>query len=295
MPQILIIGKNSFIGTNFKRFSYYKDFVDEISLIENKPEEIDFSKYDVVLHLAAIVHQSKRVPENQYFEINRDLCLKVAELAAKAGVKQFVFLSTHKVYGSSDRKQILRNETDECKPADAYGKSKYEAEIELRKLENYDFIVSVVRCPVVYGDGVKGNIRKLIRLIECCPILPFDKINNRRNFIYTENLVGFIDRIIKLRASGTFVVKDEGALSTTELVCFIAKNFGKRMIMFKLPGIFIRVMNYFAPSLVESLFYSMDFNNKKTKEVLGFTPEITPEEGIHRMIEAYKEKKYGLS
>ncbi|HCI56300.1 MAG TPA: NAD-dependent epimerase/dehydratase family protein [Bacteroidales bacterium] len=290
MPRILIIGKSSFIGTNFKRFSSYKYYIDEISLIENKPEAIDFSKYDVVLHLAAIVHQSKRMPENQYFEINRDLCLKVAELAAKAGVKQFVFLSTLKVYGSSDSKPILRDETDECKPADAYGKSKYEAEIGLRKLENKDFTVSVLRCPVVYGDGVKGNIKKLLRLIECCPILPFGKINNRRNFIYTENLVGFIDRIIELKASGTFVVKDEGALSTTELVYHLAKNFGKKIIMFKLPGIFLRIIDYFAPNYVESLFYSMNFNNEKTKEALGYTPEITSKEGIRRMIEDYKEK-----
>lgn len=90
MTKVLITGANSFVGTNFQFFSKYKD-VEEISLFENKPEDINFGKYDVVLHLAAIVHQSKKIPESEYFNVNRDLCLRVAKNAKKAGIKQFVF------------------------------------------------------------------------------------------------------------------------------------------------------------------------------------------------------------
>ncbi len=100
MTKILITGANSFIGINFQRFSRYND-IEEVSLLKNKPEELKLSKYDVILHLAAIVHQSKKIPESDYFFVNRDLCIRTAEQAKKEGVKQFIFLSTLKVYGEN--------------------------------------------------------------------------------------------------------------------------------------------------------------------------------------------------
>ena len=142
MNRILITGTNSFVGTNFRRFSKYKD-IDEISLLENKPENINFTGYDIVLHLAAIVHQSKKISDEMYFSINRDLCLKVAEQAKKGKVRHFIFLSTVKVYGDFDSATKIWNEDSICIPDDSYGKSKLEAEIGLRKLEDSDFTVSV--------------------------------------------------------------------------------------------------------------------------------------------------------
>ncbi|MCX6254225.1 MAG: NAD-dependent epimerase/dehydratase family protein, partial [Bacteroidia bacterium] len=203
MSKILITGSNSFVGTNFRKFSQYKE-IDEISLFNNNPEDIDFSRYDVVLHLAAIVHQSKKIPESEYFNVNRDLCLRIAENAKKAGIKQFVFLSTLKVYGDFVPDLDLRNENSRCFPNDAYGKSKYEAEIGLKKFEDVNFTVSIIRTPLVYGEGVRANMLSIIKLVDSFPLLPFGKISNKRNFTYIENLVGFIDRIIEKKASGTF-------------------------------------------------------------------------------------------
>ena len=138
MTKVLITGANSFVGTNFRKFSQYTD-IEEISLFDTRPEDIEFSKYDVVLHLAAIVHQSKKIAEAEYFRVNRDLCLRVAEQAKKRGIRQFVFLSTLKVYGEFVNGSELRNEDSECFPDDAYGKSKYSAEIGLKKLEDETF------------------------------------------------------------------------------------------------------------------------------------------------------------
>src|SRR5450759_4076326 len=126
MIRILITGTNSFVGKNFLKYSTFKD-VDEIYLFENKPCEIDFSKYDVVIHLVAIVHQTKRIPEEEYFRVNKDLCLEVAKHAKDAGIKQFIFLSTVKVYGEFIHGSIPWNEFSECHPDDSYGISKYEA------------------------------------------------------------------------------------------------------------------------------------------------------------------------
>jgi nucleoside-diphosphate-sugar epimerase len=290
MPKILITGSNSFIGTNFAKYSCYKDEVKEISLIENKPEEIDFSKYDVVLHLAAIVQQKSRIPENQYFHINRDLCLNVAFHAKKRGIKQFVYLSTLKVFGSSTFGENHYDETSACFPNNAYSKSKLEAEDGLKSLATDNFVVSVIRPPIVYGDDGKGNIRRLIRLVDFYPVLPFNKILNKRNFIYIENLIGYIDRIIERKASGTFIVKDEDSLSTTELIKLISRFLEKKVYLFKLPGFLFRIFHFFFPEIMESLYYSMEFNNDRTKHGLDYSPGYTTEEGIRKTIEFYRYK-----
>ena len=168
MTKVLITGANSFVGTNFIKYSQFRD-TEEISLLNKRPEDIDFEKYDVVLHLAAIVHQSKKITEAEYFRVNRDLCLRVAEHAKKRGIRQFVFLSTLKVYGEFVNGSDLRNEDSECFPDDAYGRSKYSAEIELKKLEDEHFILSIIRTPLVYGEGVKANMINLVKLVDLFP------------------------------------------------------------------------------------------------------------------------------
>ena len=139
MPRILITGANSFVGNNIICCSKYRD-LEEISLLDKKPEEINFKGIDVVIHLAAIVHQSKKIKEAEYFKINRDLCFRVAESAKKSGVNQFIFLSTVKVYGDNLPDSGTLNEDSPCLPADSYGKSKREAELLLRQIEDTGFI-----------------------------------------------------------------------------------------------------------------------------------------------------------
>ena len=290
MTKVLITGANSFVGTNFQFFSQYKD-VEEISLFENKPEDINFGKYNVVLHLAAIVHQSRKIPESEYFNINRDLCLRVAEHAKKAGIKQFVFLSTVKGYGEFVPKFGLCNENSKCIPDDAYGKSKYEAELGLKKMEDVNFTVSVIRTPLVYGEGVKANMLSIVKLVDSFSLLPFGKIDNKRNFTYTENLVGFIDQIIEECASGIFIAKDENAISTTELVNYLSKHLGKKVILFKLSQIFTRIGAFFIPGIFDRLYGSLEFDNSKTKKELNYKPPFSTEEGIKKMVISYKNRK----
>jgi nucleoside-diphosphate-sugar epimerase len=287
--KTLITGSNSFIGTNFRKFSHF-DIIDEVSLIEVQPEDIDFKKYDVVLHLAAIVHNKKKIPESDYLKINCDLCLRVAENAKKSGISHFIFMSTVKVYGNPGIDGQVRNEESECFPDDAYGRSKYEAEIGLRELEDYNFTVSIIRTPLVYGFGVKANMMSLIKLVKFVPVLPFGGISNKRNFTYIENLVGFIDRIIDKRASGTFIAMDENSVSTTELVNYLSKFFGKRTILIRLPGIFMKMGKWLVPEVFERLFDSLEFDNNNTKNQLDYRPPFTTEEGIRKMFELYRSK-----
>lgn len=282
--KILITGINSFIGTNFKVFSKFKD-VRELSFVSVKPEVTDFNTFDVILHLAAIVHQDSKIPENEYFRINRDLTLNLAQKAKRAGVNQFIFLSTIKVFGSKNSLNDTWNEDSICKPGGPYGKSKYEAEVELRKLETPEFAVSIIRTPIVYGPGVKANFLHLVKLVEKFPVLPFAGINNNRHFTYIENLVGFLDRIIETRSSGTFITMDPAGISTSTLVTCLAQYLNPGFINIKLPKILLKTGNLFITAKTERLFGSFYLNNTATKRQLNYEPLFTSEEGLKRFSE----------
>jgi nucleoside-diphosphate-sugar epimerase len=294
MTKILITGSNSFVGKSIIEYSKNRD-ISEISLIDNKPEEINFKDIEIVIHLAAIVHQYKKTPENEYYQVNRDLTLRVAECSKKGGVKQFIFLSTFKVYGDIIPPDMILNENSPCFPADAYGKSKREAELGLIKLEESSFIVSIIRTPLVYGIGVKANMLSLLNLVYRFPILPFAEMNNSRCYTYTENLVGFIDRIIEIKASGIFIAMDQKPLSTTKLVEYISKYFDKKIYLFRMPMILINIIAHFYPGIANSLYGSFESDNRKTLERLMFKSPYSSEEGVKKMVLAYKKSKKNRS
>lgn len=286
MSKILIIGKDSFIGKNFISYSNNKS-IDEISLLDKSPDEIDFNKYDTVIHLAAIVHQSKKIPESKYYEVNRDLCLKVANTAKSHGVKQFVFLSTVKVYGDPNNFTEVIDEDTPCRPNDAYGKSKLAAERALLELNDDDFVVSIIRTPLVYGIGVKANMFSIIRLVDICPVLPFNRIKNRRSFNYVENLVGFIDRVIELRSSGVFLAMDESPLSTTEIVKMISVSLNKRRILIGIPVFMQKALRILLPNIYMRLFGSYEFKNDETLRILDYKPRYPSDYGIKQTVNWY--------
>jgi nucleoside-diphosphate-sugar epimerase len=294
MTRVLITGANSFVGSNFKKYSQC-DVIDEVSLLDTDPGSINFWNYDVVLHLAAIVHQSKKIDEIQYFKVNRELCLIVAEHAKKAGISHFVFLSTLKVYGGYVNGTELRDEDSECYPDDSYGKSKLAAEKGLKILEDANFTVSIIRTPLVYGEGVKANMINLVKLVDTFPILPFGKIDNRRNFTYVENLIAYIDQIIQKRASGVFIVMDSASHSTTELVNYIAASLGKKIFLFKLPGVLLKLICLLIPDKLDKIFGSMEFENLKTRHALNYDPPFTTESGVKKMVAYYIKEKESKS
>lgn len=286
MANILITGANSFVGRNFILHSRYPDS-EEVSLIDIQPSDLNFSSFDTVLHVAAIVHQSKKIPEDEYFRVNRDLCVEVARNAKKSGVKQFVFLSTVKVYGEFNPESGPWTETSDCNPDDPYGKSKYEAEIELKKLEDDIFKVAIIRTPLVYGRDVKANMFSIMKLVDNVAILPFKRVENKRSFTYSRNLVGFIDRIIEKRASGVFIAMDSEPLSTTDLVILIARYLNKKTILISFPKFLIKLGKKVFPKIFDRLYGSFEMENSQTLHTLDFTPKYSSEEGIQDMCLSY--------
>jgi len=290
--KILVTGSSGFIGSYFIKNPVGLDII-EIDLLTQKVDEIDFSGIASVLHLAALAHQSKSVPEEQYYKINRDLAYEVAKKAKSQGVKHFVLMSTAKVYGESTSGKNAWDENTACEPQDAYGKSKYEAEKLIMNLQDESFKVAVVRSPLVYGVGVKANMYKLIKLVNKFPGLPLGGINNSRSLVYVGNLVALLAHIIKRQASGIFIAGDQSSFSTTELIKLIANCNNKKVHLVTIPGFLVKLVYRINSGMVDRLFGSLELDIRSTNNRLGFEPPYTSEYGFREMAEWFKKIKQG--
>jgi len=288
--NIIITGSSGFVGSNFLKNSPEYS-ITQFHLRDQRIENLDFRKSEVVLHFAALVHQMKGAPEDQYVKINRDLTLTIAKRAKEQGIRHFIFMSTVKVYGESTFEKGKWNEESVCLPVDPYGKSKYEAECKLRELENPDFIVSVVRSPLVYGAGVKGNMMNLVKLADKFPLLPLDGIQNKRTMVFVGNLIALIKRIIEKKQPGIFLAGDSETLSTTKLVKLIGEYANNKNHLFTLPEWIVSLLNAFKPSIVNRLWGSLELDCSHTNQILNFTPPYTTEQGIREMVEWYNHSK----
>lgn len=228
MKKVLITGENSYIGNSFQNWvSQYKGEyeVDTISVRDDKWKSTSFSEYDVVLHVAGIAH-IKETEENKslYYKVNRDLAIEVAKKSKKDGVNQFVFLSSMSVYGMNQG--IITTNTIE-KPKSSYGISKFEAENEIKKLIDEKFIVSILRPPMVYGKGCKGNYVSLDKLTNKVPFFP--KVENERSMIHIDNLSEFIRIIIDENIGGILYPQNKEFVCTTDMVKMISMYKNKKM------------------------------------------------------------------
>lgn len=281
---LMITGASGFIGSNF--IERYKDKYNiiPVDLLKIKPEEIDFRGVDTVLHLAALVHQMKGAPREKYFEVNTKLTRRVAEEAKKQGVRHFVFYSTVKVYGYDGdlyNHNLILNEESECKPMnDPYGESKWEAEKILRSLEDDNFKIGIIRPPMVYGKGVKGNMESLIKLVKMFPILPFNYDKNRRSLVNIENLMYLTALVIDKEASGVFLPLDEKNISLKEIVEGIEKAYNLKRINIPMIQPIFWLLTKVKPNIMVRLFGTLQFDNQQTREKLGYIAKIKYVEGI---------------
>lgn len=215
--KILITGKNSYIGRSFIEYCEKNevDFeIDELDVRGDEWKTVDFSPYDVVYHVAGIAH-IKETKKNKplYYQVNRDLAVEVANKTKISGVKHFIFMSTMSVYGLVEGHIDMDTPTN---PVNAYGKSKLEAEEEIFFLKNDSFIISVIRPPMIYGPGSKGNYSTLSKLAKKTKFFP--KIDNKRSMLFIDNLSIFLASIIKKPVSNYYYPQNCEYVSTTELV-----------------------------------------------------------------------------
>ncbi len=239
--RILITGNRSYVGINLKRWlSQWPDkySVDSISLKNDEWKNKDFSKYDVLFHTAAIVHKKEKSEmKDIYYRINRDLTVEVAKKAKKEGVKQFIFMSSMSVYGLDGKigEEVVITKATRCIPTTLYGKSKLEAENELKKLEDGQFCITIIRAPMVYGPNCPGNYTRLKKLVMKTRVFPM--VNNKRSMIFIDNLCEFIRLLIDNRESGLFFPQNKEYVNTSELVRLITKENSKNIY-------FSRILTY---------------------------------------------------
>ena len=238
MKKILITGAGSYVGTSVERYlqqwpeSYQVDTVD---MIDGTWREKDFRGYDAVLHVAGLVHQpqTKNDPAeaDRYNRINHLLAVETAQKAKEEGVRQFLFLSSASVYGLSAPvgKVVMITKDTPLKPGDNYGISKKNAEESLQKLQDSLFKVAILRPPMIYGKGCKGNYQTMAKLARKLPVFPW--VDNQRSMLYMENLAEFIRLLIDDEAAGIFCPQNNDYVNTSEMVNLIAHASGKGILL----------------------------------------------------------------
>ena len=266
MKKILITGANSYIGMSFEKYmaqwpdQYQVDIVD---MIDGTWRQMSFAGYDAIYHVAGIAHSDsgKISPEKAklYYAVNTDLTVETAQKAKADGVKQFVFMSSAIVYGESapiGKNKMITKDTP-VSPANSYGDSKVQAENGILPLNDESFKVVVLRPPMIYGPGSKGNYPVLSKLAQKLPVFPV--VDNQRSMLYIGNLMEFVRLMIENEESGIFWPQNGEYSNTTELVQVIAQVHGKKILLIKGVGWALKLMSR-VTGLVNKAFGSLSYD-----------------------------------
>lgn len=247
MKKILITGANSYVGTSFEKWLGQwpdKYHVDTIDMIDGSWREKSFAGYDAVFHVAGIAHVSADPSKKDlYYKINRDLAIETAEKAKKEGAKQFIFMSSMIIYGADEpvgKEKIITKDTQPA-PSDFYGDSKLQADLSIQQLACESFAVSIMRPPVIYGPGCKGNFPKLLKLAKYAFIFP--DINNRRSMIYIDNFCECVRQIIDEIKGGIFFPQNEEYVSTKDVIVKARKIAGHGTLVLPCPNVVINMLS----------------------------------------------------
>ena len=313
MEKICITGANGFIGRTLCKSlktpnNHIRGFVRTMDLHNNSSETKKISVgdicsktnwkdylfgFDCIIHCAGLNHQMSNIKDINVFNlVNTDGTKRLAEQAVEAGIKRVVFLSSVKVNGESTD-QITKQKFSHkniSNPQDPYAISKLEAEKALWEISSRTGLeVVVVRLPLVYGNGVKGNLARLIKLVRSGIPLPLSLVKNQRSMIGIDNLADLLTHCIyRPEASGkTFLASDGEDLSTPELIKLVASSMEKKVNLFPFP---ISMLKFLASVLgkreeINRLVGSLQIDISYTKKTLDWTPPISIEEGIRRMVQ----------
>ena len=245
LKKVLITGASSYIGESVEKWLNNSDNeyeVDTLDMLDPNWKEFDFSKYDTVFHVAGIAHAdvgnvSEEVKQ-KYYQVNTDLTLEVANIAKNAKVRQFIFMSSMIVYSGCGTTHITKD--TKPKAENFYGDSKLQADLKLQEMDDESFKVVVVRPPMIYGKGSKGNYPQLVKLATKLPVFPI--VNNKRSMLHIDNLCEFIKLMIDNEESGVFFPQNDEYTNTSDMVQMIASIKGHKIILLPGTSLFIKLL-----------------------------------------------------
>jgi nucleoside-diphosphate-sugar epimerase len=309
--KILLTGANGFVGKAVLKAAQMRGFIirpiyrsvdsamgqPDAVLVPELDSAVDWSKalqgVDVVIHAAARAHIMQEESLDslaEYWRVNVDGTLNLARQAAGTGVRRFVFISSIKVNGEQTVPGCPFTANDPPAPQDAYGLSKAEAEMQLRQVARETGLeVTIVRPPLIYGLGVKGNLASLISWVRRGVPLPLGGVTcNRRSLVYLDNLVDLILVCTDhpKAADHTFLVSDGEDLSTTELLRRICKASGQKVNLIWVPARLISFISALIGKklISQRLLGSLQVDIHKTCELLDWKPSVSVDEGLSRTL-----------
>lgn len=252
---------------------------------------------DVVIHAAArvhVMHDAVTDPLVEYRRVNVEGTLSLARQASAAGIRRFIFISSIKVNGEGTTLGNPYRADDQPAPVDPYGVSKMEAERGLQQLAaETGMEVVIIRPPLVYGPGVKANFQTMMWWLNKGFPLPLGAIYNKRSLVSLDNLVDLIVTCVDHPAAANqiFLAGDGEDLSTTELLQRMSKALGKPARLIPVP---VRLLELGAKllgkrAMAQRLCGSLQVDISKTREVLGWTPPISVDEGLRRAADGFKQ------
>jgi UDP-glucose 4-epimerase len=270
MKKILITGANSYIGRAFEDymqgFSGYE--VDTVDMVDGTWREKSFVGYDVVYHVAGIAHSDNgKISEEKkklYYAVNCDLAVETATKAKADGVKQFIFMSSAIVYGKSapiGKAKLITKDTPVC-PENAYSDSKVQAEKGLQPLADEGFKLVILRPPMIYGKGSKGNYPTLSKFGKKLPFFPY--IKNERSMLYIGHLVEFVRLMIENEESGVFFPQNAEWGNTSEIVREIGRAHGRKVRLVKGFGWAVKFAGLFT-GLVNKAFGNFTYEKQMSE------------------------------
>ena len=289
MYRVLITGAGSYVGESVKKYimSTSTEFeIESVDTMNDAWKQADFSKYDVVYHVAGIAHvNADSKMEALYYKVNRDLTVEIAKHAQECGVKQFIFMSSQIVFHESQslKTEVLTKETKE-NPNGFYGDSKLQAENGLHELESETFKVCILRPCMIYGPNAKGNFPRLAKLATKVPVFP--AWHNKRSMLYIDNLAEFVKQAIERELEGTFYPQNREQADTVEIIRYFAKAFGHKIWITKLLNPFVW-MGSFVLQPINKMFATYYYDPEMSK--MDFDYQLVSfEESLKRVAESMK-------
>lgn len=267
MKKVLITGANSYIGTSVEKYiaEHYAGecAFDTLDMQDGSWRQTSFAGYDAVFHVAGIAHSdSGKISKEKaalYYSVNTDLAVETATKAKADGVKQFIFMSSAIVYGESAKigKQKVITKDTPVSPANAYGDSKVQAENGIVPLQDESFKVCILRPPMIYGKGCKGNYLSLRKFALKMKLFPY--VKNERSMLYIDNLCEFVRLMIVNEESGIFFPQNSEYTNTSEMVKLIAAAHGRKLKLMRGTTWAVRFMGLFT-GLVKKAFGNLTYD-----------------------------------